>query len=159
MNLLFWKPITRKRERTLSYLDPDFVIGYDLDVADFTVLVEKFNKNTLSASEETRLYDNVRTMINIIFENPQINPRSKAEKEDCADMMFVDCWNALKYIKEGRSPYSYVYRAGYTAACRYYKKKIAERRKQEAIDQHLWECFRDYQEAQSDGRVYNLNVD
>ena len=159
MDLLYWKPITRKRARTLSYRDPDFVLGYDIDVADFSLLVEKFNQNTLSANEETRLYDNVRTMLSIVFENPQINPRSKAEKEECADYMFVDCWNALKYIKEGRSPYSYIYRAGYTAACRYYKKKIAERKKRDAIQEHLMECFRDYQDAQSDGRVYNVNVD
>ena len=158
MELLYWKPITRKRARTLSYQDPDFVLGYDIDVSDFTALVEKFNQNTLEYAEEHRLYDHIRTMINIVMENPSINPKG-SEKAECADIMFVDAWQAMRYIKPGKSPYSYIYRSAYTAACRYFKKKIAERKKEEAIQNHLWECFRDYQEAQSDGRVYNVNVD
>lgn len=159
MELLHWEKVDRKRSREISYTHDDFVRGYDLDIADFTSLVEMFNRRSLTADEETRLYDYVRTMISIVFENPKIKCRNMAEKEDCADSMFVDCWNALKYIKDGRSPYSYIYRSGYTAACRYFKKKIADRKKRDAIQEHLWECFRDYQEAQSDGRVYNVNVD
>lgn len=157
MELLHWVTVDRKRSREIPYNHKDFVRGYDLDMTDFTSLVETFNQRQLLAEEETRLYDYVRTMMNIIFENPKINPRNKAEKEDCADSMFVDCWSALKYIKEGRSPYSYVYRAGYTAACRYFKKKIADRKKRDEIDKHLRECAEEYKASVSDGRVYAVD--
>lgn len=157
MELLHWGKVDRKRLREIPYTHEDFVLGYDLDMADFTSLVEMFNQRTLTAEGETRLYDYVRTMINIVFENPKIKCRNTAEKEECADIMFVDCWNALRYIKAGRSPYSYIYRSGYTAACRYFKKKIADRKKREAIDKHLKECAEDYKAAVSDGRVYNVD--
>lgn len=157
MELIHWEKVDRKRSHEIPYDNKDFVRGYDLDMADFALLVEMFNQRQLSVDEESRLYSYVMTMLNIIFENPKINPRNTAEKKDCADSMFLDCWNALKYIKGSYSPYSYIYRAGYTAACRYFKKKIADRKKNEAIEEHLRECSEEYKNDVSDGRVYNVD--
>lgn len=157
MKLLHWEKVDRKRSREIPYTNENFVLGYDLDMTDFTSLVEMFNKQQLPSDEESRLYSYIMTMLNIVFENPKVNPRNTDEKEDCADSMFVDCWNALRYIKTGTSPYSYIYRAGYTAACRYFKKKIADRKKNEAIKEHLRECSEEYKNDVSDGRVYNVD--
>jgi len=157
MELLYWKKVDRKRSREIPYDHKDFVLGYDIDAKDFTALVETFNQRPLLAAEEARLYDYIRTMMNIVFENPKINCRNTKEREDCADSMFVDMWASLTYIKNGASPYSYIYRSGYTAACRYFKKKITDRKKREAIDQHLWECAEDYKSDVSDGRVYAVD--
>ena len=150
MELLYWKKVDRKRSREIPYDHEDFVRGYDLDMKDFTALVEMFNQRPLSAEEETRLYDWIRTMCNIVFENPKINCRNTGEKEACADAMFIDMWSSLKYIKNGASPYSYIYRSGYTAACRYFKKKISDRKKEEAIAEHLQECYIEYLDATND---------
>lgn len=157
MELLYWKPVKRKRSREIPYNDPEFVLGFDLDIEDFKALVAAYNKRQLDREEETRLYNHVRTMLSVVFENPSINPKGLQEKADCADAMFLDMWNSLGYIKPGASPYSYMYRAGYTAACRFFKKKISDRKKEEAIQKHLWECFRDYKESQSDGKVRNVD--
>lgn len=159
MKLLNWNPVKRKRSRELPYTSPEFVRGYDLDVTDFTDLVSKYNRQQLLPSEELRLLDHIMTMLNIVFENPKINPRNPAEKEECANSMFVDCWGSMKYIKAGTSPYSYIYRAGYTAACRFFKRKISERNKANAIEEHLEECEREYRAEAGDGRVYNINFD
>lgn len=150
MQLLYWEKVDRKRSREIPYNHKDFVRGYDLDMVDFTSLVEIFNRGSLTSEEETRLYDYVRTMMNIVFENPKINPRNTSEKEDCADFAFPDAWGSLRYIKGGASPYSYVYRSIYTAACRYFKKKISDRKKEEAIAEHLQECYIEYLDATND---------
>lgn len=159
MELLYWNPIKRKRSRELPYTSPEFVRGYDLDVADFTELIAKYNRKQLLPSEELRLFDHIRTVMNIVFENPKVNPRNPAEKEECADFMFPDAWGSMKYIKAGTSPYSYIYRSCFTAACRFFKKKISERNKANAIEEHLEECEREYRSEAGDGRVYNINFD
>jgi len=121
--------------------------------------VETFNQRQLLSEEEARLYDYVRTMMNIVFENPKINCRNTKEREDCADSMFVDMWSSLTYIKNGASPYSYIYRSGYTAACRYFKKKISDRKKDEAIQEHLQECYTEYLDATNDRKRGCSNPD
>lgn len=159
MELLYWNPVNRKRSKDTPCTSPDYVKGYDIDVHDMTALVAKFNRQQLLPSEELRLYDHIRTMMNIVFENPKINPRNSQEKEECADFIFPDMWGAFKYIKSGANPFSYIYRSGYTAACRFFKKKIIERNKSTEINEHLAECLREYREDSSDGRVYNVNFD
>lgn len=157
MQLLYWKKIDRKRSREIPYDHADFVLGYDLDMKDFTELVALFNERPLLATEEARLYDYIRTMINIVFENPKINCRNTKEREDCADFAFPDAWGSLRYIKNGASPYSYIYRSIFTASCRYFKKKISDRKKEEAIEEHLRECAEEYKASVSDGRVYSVD--
>ena len=110
MELLYWNPVNRKRSKNTPCTSPDYVKGYDIDVHDMTALVAKFNRQQLLPSEELRLYDHVRTLINIIFENPKINPRNSQEKEECADFIFVDCWGAMRYVKSGANPFIYIYR-------------------------------------------------
>lgn len=156
MDLIRWEPVNRKRSNNISYTDAEFVRGYDLDMPDFTVLVTKYNRKELKHDEEERLTDYVLTLMQIVTENPKINPRPD-ELSDLVDAMFLDVWNALHYIKENTKPYSYLYRAGYTCACRFFKRKISERTKEAEINAHITEQFVLYNDMVSDHKVRTEN--
>lgn len=156
MELLRWSKVDRKRRNDLSYDDPEYVLGFDLDMDDLTKLVTTYNKSQLSRPEEDRLLNHVKTIISIVLFNPKINPSSD-EFDELTDAMFLDCWNALHYIKENAKPYSYLYRAGYTCACRYFKTKIQKRQREEAINQHIWDQFQQYIDSVSDHKVRCCN--
>jgi DNA-directed RNA polymerase specialized sigma24 family protein len=94
----------------------------------------------------------------IVTENPKINPQPD-EISDLADAMFLDIWNALHYIKPNTKPYSYLYRAGYTCACRFFKKKITERQKAEEINAHVTEEYVLYHDSVTDHKVRTNNYD
>lgn len=154
MELLRWKKVTRKRSKNIPYTSPDFVRGYDIDSVDFAVLVRRYNEKRLDAVEEGRLYDYVRTVMQMVLENPgKFNPPSEKEKDELTDAMFVAMWGGMKYVKDGKDPYSYVYRCGYTAGCAFYKKLYAERAKEQAIAEHLDSCYLDWQAEVMDNKV------
>ena len=153
MDKLRWKPVNRKRSNKLKYNDPEYNRGYDLDMEDFTALVVKYNANSLTYIEECRLGDHVMTMMNIVLENPKINPRSPEELDKITDDMFMSGWNSLHYIKYGKKPYSYVYRCMYTAACKYYTKVVKDRKKQEEIDEWVTEAYLEYRDSIRSGKV------
>lgn len=152
MELLTWTAVNRKRCNGIPYWREDYVLGYDLDMLDFTELTKAFNERELSHPEEGRLHNHVLTMINIVLENPKLS-YNKQEVADLADAMYMDGWGALRYIKDGRKPYSYVYRSMYTAACRFFKRKIANRAKEEAIAEHISEVYEDFMDSISDHKV------
>ena len=158
MEIITWNKINRKRSNLIPHDSPEFNRGYDIDMDDFTALVCKYNEQTLMHAEEDRLYLYVMTMMNIVLENPKLRP-SKNEMDALTDAMFLDGWNALHYIKEGRKPYSYIYRSMYTAACRYYKKVIKDREKKEQLDSWIDEAYAEYREAIGDGKVRCINKD
>lgn len=143
MEILAWKAVNRKRSNKLQHTDPSYVKGYDLDMTDFTWLVNQFNSRTLSHQEETRLHLYVMTMLNIVLENPKLNP-SKDEMDGITDAMYMDGWGSLRYIKDGRKPYSYVYRSMYTAGCRFYRRKIKERAKEDAIQSWIDDTYNEW---------------
>lgn len=159
METLKWKHVDRKRSNKISHTDPEFVKGYDIDMKDFTELVGKYNAKTLTYKEECRLSDYVMTMMNIVLENPKVNPRGEEEMEGVTDLMFMDGWGSLSHIKEGVKPYSYIYRSMYIAVLRYYKKRYSDRRKQEAIDEAIDDAFTEYMDSVRDGKVRNWNPD
>ena len=152
MELLIWKPIDRKRQKDISYQSPEFNKGYDLDMEDFTSLVGKYNAKSLTNAEENRLYTYVMTMMNIVLEHPKVNP-TKSEMDDLTDLMFMDGWNSLHYIKEGDKPYSYVYRSMYIAVCKFYKKAIKERERKEQLDSWIDDVYAEYKESIGTGKV------
>lgn len=158
MDLIRWNPVKRKRSNDFKYTDAEFVRGYDIDMPDFTALVTKYNTSVLLPKEENRLSDYVLTLMQIVTENPKINPQPD-ELSDLADAMFLDIWNALHYIKPNTKPYSYLYRAGYTCACRFFKKKISERQKAEEINEHVTEEFVLYHDSVIDHKVRTSNYD
>ena len=158
MELLRWSPVDRKRRNDISYDDPEYVLGFDLDMDDLTKLVTTYNKCQLSRPEEDRLLNHVKTIISIVLFNPKINPSSD-EFDELTDSMFLDIWTALHYIKENTKPYSYLYRAGYTCACRYFKTKIQKRQREDAINQHIYEQFQQYIDSVSDHKVRCKNVE
>jgi hypothetical protein len=158
MDLIRWNPVKRKRSNDFKYTDAEFVRGYDIDMPDFTELVTKYNTSVLLPKEENRLSDYVLTLMQIVTENPKINPQPD-EISDLADAMFLDIWNALHYIKPNTKPYSYLYRAGYTCACRFFKKKITERQKAEEINAHVTEEYVLYHDSVTDHKVRTNNYD
>jgi hypothetical protein len=158
MDLIRWNPVKRKRSNDFKYTDAEFVRGYDIDMPDFTELVTKYNTSVLLPKEENRLSDYVLTLMQIVTENPKINPQPD-EISDLADAMFLDIWNALHYIKPNTKPYSYLYRAGYTCACRFFKKKITERQKAEEINAHATEEYVLYHDSVTDHKVRTNNYD
>ena len=158
MDLIRWNPVNRKRSNDFKYTDAEFVRGYDIDMPDFTELVTKYNTSELLPKEETRLSDYVLTLMQIVTENPKINPQPD-ELSDLTDAMFLDIWNALHYIKPNTKPYSYLYRAGYTCACRFFKKKITERQKAEEINAHVTEEYVLYHDSVTDHKVRTNNYD
>lgn len=158
MDLIRWNPVKRKRSNDFKYTDAEFVRGYDIDMPDFTELVTKYNTSVLLPKEENRLSDYVLTLMQIVTENPKINPQPD-ELSDLADAMFLDIWNALHYIKPNTKPYSYLYRAGYTCACRFFKRKITERQKAEEINEHVTEEFVLYHDSVIDHKVRTSNYD
>lgn len=154
MELLIWRTVTRKRSKKIPYTSDEFVQGYDIDSADFTALVEKYNAETLDRKEEARLYDYIRTIVQIVLENPKkFNPKSAEEKDSLTDAMFVAMWGGMKYVKPGKDPYSYVYRCGYTSGCAYYKKLYKQREKEQAIADHLDECYLEWEAENKDPKV------
>lgn len=153
MELLYWAPVERKRNKNASYGSPDFVRGYDLDVEDMHRLILKFNGGSLDVAEQGRLMDHVLTLINIVFEHRDFSPTSLSEKEAVADGMFIDIWGAFKHITPERKPYSYLYRCGFTAGKRYYAKLYREREKQAAIREHLDSCYEEYLAEATDAKV------
>lgn len=157
MDLIRWTPVKRKRSNDFKYTDAEFVRGYDIDMPDFTELVTKYNTSELLPKEENRLSDYVLTLMQIVTENPKINPQPD-ELSDLTDAMFLDIWNALHYIKPNTKPYSYLYRAGYTCACRFFKKKITDRQKAEEINAHLTEEYVLYHDSVTDHKVRTSNV-
>lgn len=146
MELIRWRAVTRKRSRKIPHDSPDFVHGYDIDSADFTELVARYNARTIDHREEERLYDYVRTVMQIVLENPKkFNPRNAEEKDALTDAMFTAMWGGMKYVKDGKDPYSYVYRCGYTSGSTYYKKLYKQREKEQAIAKHLDDCYLDWE--------------
>ena len=153
MELIHWKNPGRKRNRNLSYTDPEYIRGYDLDGADFALLVDKFNAGALTRPEENRLLDHVLTVMRIVSENPEINPKGD-ELSELVDFAFPDAWGSLRYIKDGKSPYSYVYRTTFNAYKRFYTRRQLARQKTEAIAGHIEECMREYTECIRGCRVF-----
>lgn len=143
MELIKWRTVNRKRKKDIRYSDAEYVRGYDLDVVDFSNLAYKFNTGTLLPAEERRLTDHVLTMISIVTSNPKIT-YFDGEFDALTDAMFIDCWAALKNLKEGVSPYSYMYRVGYMAAWHHFKKTMKSKEKAEAIEKHLRECVEEW---------------
>lgn len=156
MELLKWSAVDRKRRKDIRYTDPEYVLGYDIDMDDMTILVTKYNKRQLSIPEEKRLLNHVLTLMQIVTENPKINPRPN-ELDELTDVLFVDVWNAMKYIKDGAKPYSYMYRAGYTCACRFFKNKIQKRLRADEIDAHVQEEFLMYKDSITDHKIRCCN--
>lgn len=153
MELLLWAPVQRKRNKKAKYTDADYVKGYDLDISDFTELVVKYNQNSLKPNEESRLYDHIRTVINIVLENPKMNPKTSEERDSLTDAMFLAMWGSMKYIKGGANPYSYIYRCGFTSGSTFYKRLYKQREKATAIQEHIDDCYTEYMDSISDRRV------
>lgn len=158
MQTLKWTETSRKRDNSLSHDHPDYVPGYDLDMADFTALTATYNERALSRQEEDRLHLYVMTLMNIVLENPKLNPR-REELDQLTDAMYIDGWGSLRYIRDGKKPYSYVYRSMFTAACRFFKRKIKEREKEEAIRNHCAEAYDEWLDEVGDHKVRVADCD
>lgn len=129
MESLKWKNPGRKRKQDISYTSPEFMPGYDLDQADFTVINEKKKKNEGVTKEENDRYGNyIMTMIEIVLEGRKFKNKPFNEKCDLRDQMSFELLLAILGFdpSRGSSIFSYAYRCAYVAACHYYNDKKKE---------------------------------
>lgn len=152
MELIKWKQVDRKRRRGISYQDPEYIRGYDIDTQDFGSLVDRFNRGPLTGPEEKRLYDYALTIVAIVLENPKVSFK-KGEFDGLTDQMFFDVWRSFKYIKPGSNPFNYTYRAGFTAVQTYFSRKIKERLKEAVIQEHIFDVMEEFYSETNAGKT------
>lgn len=129
MESLKWKNPGRKRKQDISYTSPEFMPGYDLDQADFTVINEKKKKNEDVTKEENDRYGTyIMTIIEIVLEGRKFKNKSFNEKCELRDQMSFELLLAILGFEPSRGSkiFSYAYRCAYTAACHYYNDKKKE---------------------------------
>lgn len=143
MELIKWRHVTRKRSKSLKWTDSDFVRGYDVDVPDMTELVKKFNSETLGYNEQERLGTYVLTILNIVLEYKKVNIPI-ALKDMATDKVFVSMWNSIKYIKEGRNPFTYMYTCGVNSMRHFVTDYNKFCRKTRKISEHLKDCLDEF---------------
>lgn len=152
IQLIQWKPVSRKRRVNISYTDPDYVRGYDLDNEDFGKLITRFKDGPLPRNEENRLLDHVLTMISIVSANPKLRIPSQ-DFQEATDYVFLKAWGALTNVKDGTNPYSYMYRTIYTKFLSYFDSKYRRKRNEELLQEYIDETYREYLDEIDGGRV------
>lgn len=153
MESLKWKNPGRKRKQDISYTSPEFMPGYDLDQADFTVINEKKKKNEPVTKEENDRYGNyIMTMIEIVLEGRKFKNKGYEEKCELRDQMSFELLQAILGFDSSRGStiFSYAYRCAYVAACHYYTAK----QKEADFTKRLYEIIENRPTA---GRKINTN--
>lgn len=126
MESMKWKDPGRKRKQDISYMNKDFVKGYDLDQTDFTAINEKKRHNLDVTSEENKRYgEYIMTILEIVLEGRNFKNKSFIEKCELRDQMVFELLQAILCFdpSRGSTIFSYAYRCAYVAACHYYKEK------------------------------------
>lgn len=161
MNLPRWKNPGRKRILLISHKDLKYCKYYDLDVEDFTNLVNKLhNKEILTEQENNRYGIYLITMTYIVLENSKFRNKSMQERNEIADQINYElciglpCFNKDK----GYSIYSYAYRIAYVAGCHYFTNKNREVKKEKIILDHCYEELQQYIDSISTHKVNTSNV-
>lgn len=62
MEAIKWSNPHRKRNIHVSYTDPDYVQGYDIDLQDFAYLVNKLHNNLRLTPQENDRYRYLHTL-------------------------------------------------------------------------------------------------
>lgn len=160
MNLPRWKNPSRKRILLISYNDPNYCKYYDLDVEDFTNLVNKLhNKEILTEQENNRYGIYLITITYIVLENPKFRNKSIEERSEIVDQINYElciglpCFNKDK----GNSIYSYAYRIAYVAGIHYFTNKEKDRKKSETIMEHCMEELQEYLDSITDHKKKSYN--
>lgn len=129
MLLQRWNNPGRKRRCNISYNDEDYVKYYDIDLTDFTTLVNKLKNNIrLTDGENNRYGIYIITICQIVQENPKFKNKPLNEREEMLEQQYYELLTNITHFdnSRGSSIYSYAYRIGYTAACHYYTNKNKE---------------------------------
>lgn len=160
MEALRWTNPHRKRNIHASYNSPDYVRGYDIDINDFTYIVNKLhNEVKLTEAENDRYGMYVLAVIECILEGPKWKNKSHDERFELRDQMYYEMLIGMHNFDQskGSSIFSYSYRIGYVAACHYYKDLNNKLKRQQAIEDHCNEELEEYRETYSTHKVTNVN--
>lgn len=151
MESLKWNNPHRRRKTTISFSDDEYVVGYDLDLADFANLVQKHKAETLSYTEDVRYGNHILTLIEIVLEGPKFKNKTSSEKSALREQMYYELLPGIRSFDptRGSSIYSYAYRIAYVAGCHYYTNLAKTNARQNAINQHCQEEYEDYLEEYS----------
>lgn len=155
MQIPRFKRVDRKRLIHISYLDPEYVKYYDLDLDDFQELVTKLkNGDRLTDAENDRYGVYIITVCIIVQEGPRFKNKPVWEREEMIERQYMEMLSGITTFNPAKGKiYSYAYRIGYTAACHYYTDKIEEAKRHEAITEHCKEELLNYLEEFNDHKI------
>ena len=155
MRIPTWKNPNRKRRIDISWTDPDYTKYYDLDLSDFTELVQKQQQGERLTEQEGNRYGvYILTICIIVMEGPKFKNKTIQEKEEIIEQQYMELLpGILLFNPEKGKIYSYSYRIAYTAACHYYTNKTEQYRRQKCIDEHCQEEYDFYLDEYSTHKV------
>lgn len=150
-----WTNPGRKRDMKASYSSPNYTWYYDLDIKDFTDIVNKFINNIhLDSSENERFGKYLYTICYIVLENRKFKNKPTWEKEGLIEQAMYELLTGLKYFDSNKGKiYSYTYRVTYVAYCHWYSNNIEEHNRNEIIKNHCIQELNEYYDEYSDHKV------
>ena len=130
-----FKKVNRKRIKKISYTDPEYVSGYDVDLVDFEELNNKrINNIPLTVNEDKRYGIYILTMVEIVMEGPKFRNKVSIERQEVKDQSAFELTIALmSYNPERGSIFSFSYFCAYVGAIHYYTSKAKLNKKEQII--------------------------
>ena len=130
-----FKRVNRKRIKKISYTDPEYVSGYDVDLIDFEELNNKrINNIPLTVNEDKRYGIYILTMVEIVMEGPKFRNKVSIERQEVKDQSAFELTIALmSFNPERGSIFSFSYFCAYVGAIHYYTAKAKLKKKEQII--------------------------
>lgn len=146
----------RPRDRQLQYTDPSFILGYDVDLNDFTHLIRKQQHFfRLSESENERYFLWILTMLAVMLEGPRMKKKTRVEKNQICEHVYpILAKNLIKFdTTRGKSIFSYCYKAAYLESLKFFHARDRAKKHDRAIQDHLDSCVEEYMSEISDCKI------
>lgn len=146
----------RPRDRHLQYTDPKFILGYDVDLTDFTELIRKKKESRqLSEFENHRCFLYILTMLAVMLEGPRMKKKTRVEKNQICEHVYpILAENLVKFdTTRGKSIFSYCYKAAYLESLKFFHSRDRAKRHDQSIQNHLDSCVEEYMSEISDCKL------
>lgn len=146
----------RPRDRQLQYTDPSFILGYDVDLSDFTDLIRKKQQFfRLSEFENQRYFLWILTMLAVMLEGPRMKKKTRLEKNQICEHVYpILAENLVKFdTTRGKSIFSYCYKAAYLESLKFFHFRDRAKRHDQSIQNHLDSCVEEYMSEISDCKI------
>ena len=135
----------RKRLQNGRYSDPEFILGYDFDNWDCTILVRKLQLGGILTEEENYRYGcYINAIVDIVLDGPGYRSCTSEEKEMMKQDAQLKILTKITRWKPTARIYSYMYKLAHSGCYWNIQHRIIDRRKEEKIQKHLDECMEDY---------------